>query len=370
MNREQFYAKLAAFDEAGLKKALWNVYWRGTATVRERIESELDPAQTDRVKRAAAAPADPAQVQREVSEFVELARCGAYMAGDRRVSPRERSRWRLTFRRLAGDAQRALRAEVPAPAESALEQLIDLACETRDYDYFHSEDPMEAAQFVVSDAVALLWEAVRDRHGFGRFAERAAPQLIRWESRYGWTRSGWGPLSSKETTLADVLTRMLRAPDMWITFTDRYLDALDQAALRDAARPRQSWVMSGSVTSDWDRNWSRRRRAEALASWHLALLDRLDDAETADRLDRLVQHPALESAELTLVRAHLAQRRGDLIGARDLVRTVLAALPGHSGALNFAAQVGASLPPHAQRIAEKRASLPAIVPSSGQAVRG
>ena len=28
MNREEFFAKLARFDEDGLRKALWNLYWR------------------------------------------------------------------------------------------------------------------------------------------------------------------------------------------------------------------------------------------------------------------------------------------------------------------------------------------------------
>jgi hypothetical protein len=54
---------------------------------------------------------------------------------------------------------------------------------------------MEAAGFVVSDAVALLWAELQAQYGFAGFAERAAPQLIRWESRYGWTRSGWGRVS-------------------------------------------------------------------------------------------------------------------------------------------------------------------------------
>ena len=48
---------------------------------------------------------------------------------------------------------------------------------------------MEAARFVVSDAVELLWRTLLDRYGFAGFADRAAPQLIRWESRFGWTRS-------------------------------------------------------------------------------------------------------------------------------------------------------------------------------------
>ena len=114
----------------------------------------------------------------EVREFAELARAGAYLAGDRRVSPKERTRWRVTFRRLAADAEAALRAADPAPAEEALALIIDLACEMKGYQYFRSEDPVEAARFVVSDAATLLWETVRDRHGFGAFAQRAAPQLL------------------------------------------------------------------------------------------------------------------------------------------------------------------------------------------------
>ena len=49
----------------------------------------------------------------------------------------------------------------------------------KDRQYFRSEDPVEAARFVVSDATALLWETMRDRHGFAAFARRAAPQLLR-----------------------------------------------------------------------------------------------------------------------------------------------------------------------------------------------
>jgi hypothetical protein len=349
MNREEFFAKLAQLDEAALRKALWNLYWRGSAPVRERIEGEINPAEEDRRKRVAAEPPDPGQVLAEVGEFVALARSGAYLGGDRSVSPRERSRWRLTFRRLAADAQSALRAEDTGPAEAALAQLIDLACETRSFDYFRSEDPMEAARFVVSDAAALLWGTVRERHGFAVFTKQAAPQLVRWESRYGWTRHGWGQFSEKETPLASVLTRMLQAPDMWTGFADRYLDALDEAARADAATPNRSW--NGS---DWDRKWKRKQRAYALAPWHLALLDRLDHPETGDRLDRLVKHPALGGSERTLLQARLAQRRGDESGARDLVREVLEELPGHQEALSFAAETGTPLPPSAAMIAEER----------------
>jgi hypothetical protein len=164
-------------------------------------------------KRAVAAPPNPGLVLHEVREFAELARAGAYMAGDRRVSPKERTRWRVTFRRLAADAEAALRAADPAPAEEALALIIDLACEMKGSQYFRSEDLVEAARFVVSDAATLLWETVRDRHGFGAFVQRAAPQLLRWESRYGWTTHGWGQVPEKEASLASVLARMLAAPD-------------------------------------------------------------------------------------------------------------------------------------------------------------
>jgi hypothetical protein len=199
MDRDQFFAKLAVLDEDRLKKVLWNLYWRGSAPMRERIEAQLDPDENSRQQRREQQPADPAAVLDEVRDFVALARSGAYLGGDRRVSPRERTRWRLTFRRLATDAQQALRADDLDAAAAALELVIDLACETRGLEYFRTEDPMQAAQFVVSDAVALLWSTVRDRHGFAGFAERAAPQLIRWESPFGWTRYGSGQLADKET---------------------------------------------------------------------------------------------------------------------------------------------------------------------------
>ena len=43
MNRGQFYDRLAALDEERVKKALWNLYWRGSASMRQRIEADLDP---------------------------------------------------------------------------------------------------------------------------------------------------------------------------------------------------------------------------------------------------------------------------------------------------------------------------------------
>ena len=190
LNRDQFFEKLAEMEATDLKKALWTLYWRGAAPLRERIEAIIDPQSTEVRDRGVKSPPDPGLVLGEVTQFAALARSGSYLAGDRRVSRQERSRWRHTFRRLSGEAQDALRGEDVETAGVAVTAMIDLACETRERDYFRSEDPLEAARFVVSDAVAVLWSRMREVHGAVHFTESAAAQLLRWESRYGWTRRG------------------------------------------------------------------------------------------------------------------------------------------------------------------------------------
>jgi hypothetical protein len=341
MNREQFFAKLALLDEKQAKQALWNVYWRGAATVRERIEAELEPGQAPRRGGDLAAPVDSVRVLEEVRGFVSLARSGAYMGGDRRVSPQERTRWRSTFKRLLADTRAALRAQDLTAGAAALEALIDLACEMRDYDYFHSTDPVEAARLVVSDEVALLWGRIRDHAGFPAFAEGTAAHLIRWESRFGWTRTGFGQISQREVSLASVLAGMLSVPDAWRTFADCYLAALDRVAAGSAARPGRSWRAGNAAVE---------RRTDALAEWHGLLLQRLVEDESEDRLNRLTAHPALGGPELTFLQARLAHHRGQADRARSLVHESLTLLPGHRGFLDFAAEVGAPLPPRAHQI--------------------
>jgi hypothetical protein len=325
LNRDQFYDRLAEMDEAALKKALWTLYWRGSASSWERIEAlTAPPGQTARRHGPTTRP-DPAVVLREVREFATLARAGAYLAGDRRVSPKQRTRWRLTFRRLAADALSALGDDSVEGAELAMATLIDLARETQDFDYFHSEDPVEAARFVVSDAVAALWSAIRRERGVAGFSERAASQLLRWESPYGWTRRGDGWVSQRETTLAKVVAGLLPVADAWGAFADHYLDALDAAAGHAGRRP--------SATKE--------ARTEALSEWHAMLLERLFDSDHEDRIDLLVDHPALAGPERTVLQARLVERRGDRDRARLLIRTCLSARPGHREFLAFAAVVGA-----------------------------
>lgn len=279
MNREQFFRVVSGLDEERLRKALWNLYWRSTSDLRRRIEVELAGDGSGRTPRPVQAPADPETVLQEVDLFVSLARSGAYLGGDRRVSPRERSRWRFTFKRLADEALDALRSEDAGPAASALEQLIDLACSARDYDWFRSDDPVAAAGFVVSDAAAMLWASMLERDGFQVFAETAAPQLIRWESRYGWTRYGEGPVAAKETSLAVVLARMLRVADTWEGFAEQYVRALDRLGDRGASERTR---FAGS----------KRERVGALAKWHRLLQENLVDT-AGGPLDRIAGHAAL-----------------------------------------------------------------------------
>ena len=349
MDREEFFGKLARLDQERLRKALWNLYWRGSAGMRERIEAELDLDLQGRRQRPAKESMDPDWVLREVRDFVTLARSGAYMGGDRRVSRQERSRWRLTFQRLVADAREALLSQEGVPTgAAAVEQLIDLAREAHDCNYFHSEDPVEAARFVLSDAVALLWSELLDEYGFAGFVERAAPQLIRWEARYGWTRNGLGAVAAKETSLAKVLAGMLRTPDMWIGFADGYLSALDLVARNDAAKPKRDWP---------DANWDRDRRTEALSEWHDMLFGKLVGYGGQDRLDRLTRHAGLGGPERTFLEARLAHQRGDIDGARRLIHQSLEKRPGHQLFLDFAVQIGAPLPPRAQQALNER-SLP------------
>lgn len=329
MNKDEFYKALSGLDEDAVKKVLWVLYWRGTNQIRERIEAEIRPADAPAAASRGDA-VDPQVVLREVTEFVSLAQEGAYMAGNRRVSPKERSRWRFTFQRLAKDARRALALDVPTGA-AALERLIDLARETKDYDLFHSEDPMEAANFVVSDAVAVLWRALRDHHGFTGFARLAARQLIRWEQEYGWTRSGWGRVSEKETTLAAVLAGMLCGADAWADFAGHYLTGLDQVHT-------VSPIIFGS--GDYS-DYGRRQRTGDLATWHLLLLEHLEGTDDEDLLDRLVTHPKLGGPELTYLQARRAMQTGAPDRARTLMRECLTELPGHQDFLAFAKEIGA-----------------------------
>jgi hypothetical protein len=273
------------------------------------------------------------------------------MAGDRRVHHTDRSKWRHTFRRLADGALAALQAPEPGPAQQAVAEVVDLACEMRSYDYFHSDDPVEAAKFVVSDAVAALWEAVLRHEGFAVFASRAPKELIRWEAEYGWTRRGFGQVAEKETPLAVPLARLLSTPDMRRTFTESYLQALDAAGRADPGRPR-------TIYGTFDETLHlRRQRAGDLATWHNMLIERFAGTPEDELLDRLTASPALAGPELSFLRAQIARHRGDVAQAAALVTDCLKELPGRQAYQNFAVEIEVELPPRAREMVAERARI-------------
>ena len=257
LGRDEFFAKLSGLDEAALRKALWTLYWRGPAGQRQRIEALVEPqGEAGRARSVPPTPPDATAVLAEVKAFAALARSGAYLGRSRQVSPKERTRWRLTFRRLVQTALAALSGEGDDAAGRAVATLVDLACETKGTDFFRSEDPVEAARFVVSDAVRALWVRTREIEG-DAFTATATRQLLRWESEDGWTRGGFGWVAERELPLATVLAGMLDSPAVWAR-----AGGADEAALLDrlvehpalaehlppaAARPRPR-PPSGSVT--------------------------------------------------------------------------------------------------------------------------
>lgn len=328
-DRKQFFAKLAPLDQDQLAKTLWTIYWKGTQEVRRRIEAELDPETARRKRAALESVADPDETLEEVTEFVDLARAGAYLGGDRRVRPSERTRWRFTFRRLFKDAQTALAGPDPYLGAEAIEHLVDLAREMGGYEYFRSEDPIEAARIVISDEVEMLWSRLRQQLDFGSFARRVAPQLLRWESQYGWTRTGFGEVAEKERTLARTLEPLLTTRDGWITFTDRYLEALEAAADAEA-----------KVRNDaWHRDYRREERARDLSDWHSLLLEHLFGGEGEDRLERLIATPAMAGPEVLFIAAQLARRRGELARARQMAAELIQKVPRHPEFLAFAREL-------------------------------
>ncbi|HWU90056.1 MAG TPA: hypothetical protein VN253_22490 [Kofleriaceae bacterium] len=336
MDRPEFFEKSGAFTADRLREILWKVYGRGSAEVRARVEEALAEA-AEPPKIAVKAAVDMAALLAEAERFVGLARAGAYMGGTREVHPTERSRWRVTYRRLLDDTSKAVAAGDLELGAGVLEALLDLACELREHAYFHSDDPVAAMRLVVSDKVKLLWRTSLDREAFPAFVRRAAPQLIRWESRHGWTRRGTHPLCTHEVSLADVLAELLRDGELehWISVADAHLEALSAGE----HAPRRS----GPI-----RDYPQRRRTEKLVRFHDLLLDRLFSTEGEDRLDRLVAHAELGGPELAFLKARLAHRRGDASAARKLATACLAELPGHAGFLEFAAQIEAPLPRRAQ----------------------
>ena len=330
MDRNQFFQKLGEKTEDDLRKVLWELYWRGKAEVRTRIEDLLDPTAASKAKKASQ-ELDGAWVLQDIQDFAALIRSGAYMGGTRAVTRQERSKWRVTFRKHMEDATSLLGQGDLEAGPAATEVLIDLLCEMDGRDYVHSEDPVQATGIVVSDRVEFLWRTILAQKGFKEFVTLAPRQLIQWESTYGWTRTGGSSLSEKERTLAEVLATLLKGPDAWIGFADAYLEALDRLP-RSARKPVGSW------SSGWGGQCEE--RGKNLADWHERLQSYLRISDDWDRLFKIAGHPALAGPEADFFLARLCWERGQTERAHGLLAKCLSRLPGHPGFIAFAEKIG------------------------------
>ncbi len=333
LRKDAFYDKLAPFDRDGLKKLLWQLYWRGGRALQTRIVDLLDP---ERPKRRKVELPDGDLLLDDVERFVALARSGAYMGGSREVSRQERSKWRVTFRRLLEESSRLLEHGLLEHAAPAMEALLSLANTAQSIMLFHSEDPVAAMRLVFSDRVRILWTAYLAHEGFPTFAERGAAQLVRWESAFGWTRYGEGWVAEREASLASTLADVLKGHDAWVAFADAYLAALDGLVPTPDKQERKK---RGVRQDDRRRRYAAETRTRDLAEWNNLVLDRLHGSED-DHLDRLVQHPALMGPERTFLEARLAYLRGNLERARERISACLDTLPGHQGFLALAGELG------------------------------
>ncbi len=69
LDRDQFFDKLAGMDESDLRNALWTLYWRGAAPVRQRIEAIIDPGAKQVANRDVPSSVDPRAVLDEVTKL-------------------------------------------------------------------------------------------------------------------------------------------------------------------------------------------------------------------------------------------------------------------------------------------------------------
>ncbi len=88
---------------------------------------------------------------------------------------------RVTFRRLATEAQSALHATDSGPAEEAMELMIDLACHV---DGCFRSDAAGGGEVRGVASVSALGATVLDARG-AEFTAGAVPQLMRWERSTG-----------------------------------------------------------------------------------------------------------------------------------------------------------------------------------------
>ncbi len=338
LSKDEFGQLLAGRESEELKKMLWELYCRGSADLRRRIEVVAVPRER-RLAKAGPPPVDGADHLTSVREFVRLARAGSYMGGDRHVSRSERAGWKASFRELLDDSGRLLTQGDVGNGAEAMDALLCLALDCRDTYYFRTEDPIGALRIVVSDLVDLLWRSTLAVSGFPALVARVPRDLIRWESPYGWTRWGQGRIAQKERQLADVLAALLSGHDAWVWVADGWVDAFAGLCRARSDRDRVTGQSSGRSSCTYVPPTS-----STFARWHELLYQRLRGSEAEDRLVRLAVTPGDHGWDLWLLRVRLARDAGRLDQARRIVLDGLEEWPGSRELLAMAAELESPAP--------------------------
>lgn len=194
---------------------------------------------------------------------------------------------------------------------------------------------MGALRIVVSDLVDLLWRSTLAGSGFPALVARVPRDLIRWESAFGWTRSGGVRIAQKERQLANVLAALLPGHDAWAALADAWVVAFAGVCRRAASRDRSLCRASSGYVP---------RTSSAFARWHDLLYQHLHGSDAADRLVRLAVIPGDHAWDLWLLRVRLARDAGRLQDARRIVLAALEEWPGSHELIEIACAVEAPLP--------------------------
>lgn len=218
----------------------------------------------------------------------------------------------------------------------SLVHLLEFTHDLKDWEYFRTQDPVEAAKIVFSDRVEVLWRSRIDQAGFSAFLKEAPTQLLRWENPWGWTRYD-GSTAEKQRPLVDVLMRLLPGADALLAFARGYLAALDALSPREATAQERK-LRSSNVQYEWERACGQ--RANRLAHWHGLLLERLLESEEAALLERILAHPTLNGPETWHLLARLRLQQGKRTEAQALVQKALKRLPGSRSIQATALELG------------------------------
>ena len=294
LKKKEFVEKLSKYKEKELREMMWKIYYRAPETVRVRVEDLLRTPDERKIFKEVQDNAHRKALEQEIEEFVTTVRKGHYKRYSRHVARKYRKRWRFVFKRLLDDSTKLAEKGDVEVGLMGLETLLDLAYESFWNNYFHSDDPMKSMKVVFSDRVSLLWRARLSLEGFRSFAKHAAIQLIKWDSRFGWTYSE--TLKPKEAQLSHIVSSLIKGADAWLEFAEAYLDGLNQIYNELKKKADEG------VGKQWLRDRIRTYDIK-LSDWNEILITRLSESGEDEMIEKIIQHKLFGPAQRKVLKA-------------------------------------------------------------------